>query len=338
MSCCLTPYNFGCFSSCDSIVLPIVAGYTGDMQIVFKFAGKNYTEIFEVEEGQPVVLPNVFNESAIINFTLIDENGDEIIFTFEEVDYNCFRIELTPTINQGAPVYPKVSVDFIKDAIQAAQDLIDTINGFDSLTCEDLTDCQVITDLQTALGNALACEDLAACQEIIDINTALGYKLECGDLIDCQTIIDINSSLGDKLECADLETCQAIIDIQNEFANYYPASNPDAFISGVTTDGTLDGDGTVLDPLSVIKNAVISKTKTIAVGGWSLVSGLYEYDISDTDIQNDIVMVVPANADFTIISDAELLPENNSGAGTVKIFANNLPTGDFDVTIIIFKV
>ena len=77
---------------------------------------------------------------------------------------------------------------------------------------------------------------------------------------------------------------------------------------------------------------------TVTTGGWSLVSGLYENDISDANITaSSIVDVIPDNADYSIIVAAQLLPANVSSSGQVKIFANNLPTSNFDVTINIFN-
>ncbi len=73
---------------------------------------------------------------------------------------------------------------------------------------------------------------------------------------------------------------------------------------------------------------------TVATGGWSLVSGLYEYDISDANITaSSIVDVIPDNGDYTTVVAAQLLPANLSSSGQVKIFSVNLPTVDFDVTI-----
>ena len=77
---------------------------------------------------------------------------------------------------------------------------------------------------------------------------------------------------------------------------------------------------------------------TVTTGGWSLVSGLYEYDISDANITaSSIVDVIPDNADYATITAAELLPANLSSSGQVRIFANNLPGADFGVTINIFN-
>jgi hypothetical protein len=76
---------------------------------------------------------------------------------------------------------------------------------------------------------------------------------------------------------------------------------------------------------------------TVLQASWSLVSGLYEYDISDSNIlSTSIVDVIPANADYATVVAAQVLPENVSSSGQVKIFAVNQPTTDFDVTINIF--
>jgi hypothetical protein len=76
---------------------------------------------------------------------------------------------------------------------------------------------------------------------------------------------------------------------------------------------------------------------TILDTGWTLVSGLWEYDISDSNIlANSIVDIIPANADYTTVIAAQLLPESISSVGQVKIFAVNQPTADFDITLNIF--
>lgn len=73
---------------------------------------------------------------------------------------------------------------------------------------------------------------------------------------------------------------------------------------------------------------------TITAANWSLVSGLYEYNLSNTNITaNSIVEVIPANASIAIVKAAEVLPETDSSAGSVKLYATNAPTGDISVTI-----
>lgn len=77
---------------------------------------------------------------------------------------------------------------------------------------------------------------------------------------------------------------------------------------------------------------------TLLVGSWSLVSGLYEYDLSNANITAaSIVDIIPDNADIDIVKDAEILPRTESSSGAVKLFATNAPSGDIGVTINIWK-
>ena len=77
---------------------------------------------------------------------------------------------------------------------------------------------------------------------------------------------------------------------------------------------------------------------TLVAVGWTLVSGLYEYDLEDVNITaTSIVEVIPANADIDIVKAAEILPETDSSAGSVKIYSTNEPAGDISVTINIFE-
>jgi len=77
---------------------------------------------------------------------------------------------------------------------------------------------------------------------------------------------------------------------------------------------------------------------TLLSTGWSLVGSFYEYDLSDTNITEDsIVDVIPDNADIDTVEDAVIMPHTDSSAGSVKIYAENEPTGDIGVTINIFE-
>jgi len=73
---------------------------------------------------------------------------------------------------------------------------------------------------------------------------------------------------------------------------------------------------------------------TLDADNWTLVSGLYEYDLSNANITaNSIVEVIPENADIAIVKAAEILPGTDSSSGSVKIYSTNEPTADIGVTI-----
>jgi hypothetical protein len=78
-------------------------------------------------------------------------------------------------------------------------------------------------------------------------------------------------------------------------------------------------------------------SSTLLQANWTLVSGVYEQTLSNTDIQaTSYVVVIPDNADVPIVQAAEILPQNESIAGGVKVFSENIPIADIAVTLIIF--
>lgn len=77
---------------------------------------------------------------------------------------------------------------------------------------------------------------------------------------------------------------------------------------------------------------------TLAVGSWALVSGLYEFVYSNAAIKStSVVDVTPSNSTIAIVQAAGILPSTDSSNGSVKIFANNLPTANIVVTFNIFN-
>ena len=78
---------------------------------------------------------------------------------------------------------------------------------------------------------------------------------------------------------------------------------------------------------------------TLLSTGWTLVSGLYEYDLANSNITADSsVDIIPDNADHTTVVNADILPRTDSSAGSVKIYATYQPTADIGVTINIQKI
>lgn len=62
------------------------------------------------------------------------------------------------------------------------------------------------------------------------------------------------------------------------------------------------------------------------------------YELENANIEeNDIVDVIPDNDDIDIVAEAEILPATISSAGSVTIYAKNIPTDDIGVTIRIYK-
>ena len=77
---------------------------------------------------------------------------------------------------------------------------------------------------------------------------------------------------------------------------------------------------------------------TISSVSWTLNAGFYEYIYSNVNItSNSIVDVIPDNSSYSVVSSGQLLPRVDSFNGEIKIYSNNIPSGDFGVSIIINK-
>lgn len=78
--------------------------------------------------------------------------------------------------------------------------------------------------------------------------------------------------------------------------------------------------------------------KTLTSAGWTLNGGLYEQSISDANITaTSIVEVIPDNASIDTVIAAVILPQTDSAAGSVKVYAKNQPTADIGVTLNIYE-
>lgn len=91
-------------------------------------------------------------------------------------------------------------------------------------------------------------------------------------------------------------------------------------------------------PISDITSSFrITATDVLLQTGWSLVSGIYQQQLNNTNIQaGSYVAVVPDNADVPIVQAAEVLPQNESFNGYVMIYSKNEPLSDINVTLNIF--
>lgn len=77
---------------------------------------------------------------------------------------------------------------------------------------------------------------------------------------------------------------------------------------------------------------------TIPAASFSLVSGLYEASYSNVSIlSTSIINITPRNSTISIVSAALFLPQLTVSLGSVKMYAENLPSGDFDVDIVIIN-
>ena len=75
---------------------------------------------------------------------------------------------------------------------------------------------------------------------------------------------------------------------------------------------------------------------SLASASWSLVSGLYEYNLSNANITAAMVVdVIPENADIATVKAADIYPKTVSSSGSVKLYAKNAPTANIGVTIIL---
>lgn len=77
---------------------------------------------------------------------------------------------------------------------------------------------------------------------------------------------------------------------------------------------------------------------TLVAANWVADGSLKKYVLSHASITaTSFVEVIPANASIAIVKAAEILPETDSAAGSVSIWATNTPSGDISVTINIYE-
>jgi len=97
---------------------------------------------------------------------------------------------------------------------------------------------------------------------------------------------------------------------------------------------SLKGDkGDKGDKMTVLQVASL----TLLTTGWTLVGSIYEYDLSNANIlDTSIVDVIPDNDSIEVVKNADIYPKTVSSAGSVKLYAKNLPSGNIGVTINIY--
>jgi hypothetical protein len=78
------------------------------------------------------------------------------------------------------------------------------------------------------------------------------------------------------------------------------------------------------------------KTVPLLSSAWVSEAGRYKYVLSDQDIKDDsLVEVVPNSASLSDFNDAELEPAATVVAGSITMFAKNLPTNSISINYVI---
>lgn len=126
-------------------------------------------------------------------------------------------------------------------------------------------------------------------------------------------------------------------------AHLASTANPHAVTKSQVGLGNVDNTADADKPVSTAQATAIGlkQTKAIQVtavsvstAGWTLVSGFYEKSISDSNITaSSIVDVIPDNASVSIVQAAEFTSLTTSAAGSVKVYAKNVPTAAITVTL-----
>lgn len=116
MSCCESPYNFGCYNHCGSISTGVDSDFTGTLTGHFSYAGITVSRDIDVESGEEIVIPlNGLNETALYTLTLYDESGVVYPLTISGTEYTCFKFKTQVIYNSVA------------DAVTPAEDCCESV-------------------------------------------------------------------------------------------------------------------------------------------------------------------------------------------------------------------
>lgn len=85
-NCCIKEYyEIGSFANCGTIDTGLVAGISGIFTILFEYKGQENSFRVFAQEGNNIVLFNVFSENADTKIRILNPDGSE----FEYNHYNC---------------------------------------------------------------------------------------------------------------------------------------------------------------------------------------------------------------------------------------------------------
>ncbi len=96
-NCCANIYDLGCFSSCDTVELPMLAPADDTYKIIIDFNG----QLFEIEAdlllNDPIeVQAASLNECYVHKIQVFDSNGDVLLYNDGTTDYDCFKLKTKP--------------------------------------------------------------------------------------------------------------------------------------------------------------------------------------------------------------------------------------------------
>jgi hypothetical protein len=98
--CCKNIKDLGCVTSCGTVITGATASVTGDYTLYYEFLGVLHTILLPFAVGEPINFSSDnFNESAPVQFYLVDPNGQIVIFNENNIDYDCFRIRTVPIVS-----------------------------------------------------------------------------------------------------------------------------------------------------------------------------------------------------------------------------------------------
>jgi len=102
VNCCENIQFVGCFGSCEAIPLLLQSDYTGVAELQFNWLNRYLTYDIVVEQGEQIVMPNIFNEQSVVVFKI--KRSDGTYFTFPEGSESepvteCFYLKNTLQIN-----------------------------------------------------------------------------------------------------------------------------------------------------------------------------------------------------------------------------------------------
>jgi hypothetical protein len=96
MKCCDSSRFVGCFDSCNEIDLGLTATQAGAYQIDAYFLSGLMSNFITFSIGDPIIIPNIYNEFACIKVQITLPDGNVLI----DAGYDCFEFKNIPNITR----------------------------------------------------------------------------------------------------------------------------------------------------------------------------------------------------------------------------------------------